>query len=645
MEKLKWKVKHKTSFKNEVDFLETLLIEDGVEEDQIPDFLNPTILNTHDPFLMTNMDQAVKIIRDHVKNNSKILVRVDPDVDGFTSSAVLIQFLKDLNPNLDITYILNYEKKHGLFYSDMSGFLKDTFDLVIIPDASMETRDARKIKANYNADIVVFDHHIIENEYLDKNTGRWITKAEADQLLEADKDSVEIDNYLSYCSTVVNCTDGVYPNPCLSGVGVIQKFIEAYYKTYTIIDDVPDEVTTKYLDLVSLGLIADSMDLRQLESRYYVLEGMKPENYNNEFLNELVKRNQEDMKYGRYIVSMGWQIAPKINGCIRYGKQEEQFDTFRAMIGEQEDRKYKPRKSKANPNPQFELQTLQQTMARVCENIKARQDNEVRKFVAELEKQIEEKGLDKNSILFIDGTDILTKGTVTGLVANKLATKYFRPVVLLRSRNTDEFGGSMRGYAEGPIESTKEFLEKAGMTIHGHDNAAGVWLLKDDLQKTIDNCNEMMPLDQLCTIHQCDWEISGKELKKDYVREVAENYAVFGSTVPEPLFAITNIKINASQIQAFGENKNFIRFTYNGVTYCKKYCRHDEYDNMTLSGRNTFGPSKKDLNINIIGQFVLSQYDDKVIPQVRIKYFDSCEDTKEVKKQEKITEDSIDFDW
>ena len=61
-------------------------------------------------------------------------------------------------------------------------------------------------------------------------------------------------------------------------------------------------------------------------------------NRHNEFINELEKRFEEEMKFGRTISSMGWVIAPKINGTIRYGKDEEQLDLFRAILGEKEEK-------------------------------------------------------------------------------------------------------------------------------------------------------------------------------------------------------------------------------------------------------------------------------------------------------------------
>lgn len=633
---LQWRTKHSSDFSKEVDFLETVLIDNGVPADGIADFLKPAKRHLNSPFLMKNMEEAIALVRKHILNNSRIFVRVDPDVDGFTSSATLIQFLKELNPDVKIEYKLNFEKRHGLFYTDVENYTRDDFGLMIIPDASMLVSDARMIKANFSADILVLDHHIVENEFWDNERNKWIPREEAKLIYQQDKERLVVDCYTNYCCAV-NCTDGQYPNPTLSGVGVVQKFIEAYLERFGENDELDPELQTKYLDLVSLGINADGMDLRNLESRYYVLEGMRERNYRNEFINELVARFVEDMKWGRHIVSMSWVIAPKINGAIRYGKDDEQVDMFRAMLGEQEFREYQPRrKSKNDPKPPIEIHSLQKTMARVAENIKSRQDAQIRAFEKEIIVQIDEKNADKNSILFVDGTEILTKGTVTGLVANKLASRYFRPVVLLRSKNASEFGGSCRGYAKGNIPSIKGFLEKAGVTVMGHDNAGGVLLQKDKLDEVIKKCNEMMPIDQLCTIHTVDWEIPADKLKREYVQEVAENYAVFGSTVPEPLFAITDLHINASKINGYGERNNFIRFVHNNVVYVKKYCSASDYDDMTMKGRSSLGINKKNLVLNIIGQFVLNAWEDKINPEVKILYFDVQED-KDVKSTTKST--------
>lgn len=611
--------------------------------------MSPKNKNLNDPFLMKNMNEAVELLHKIVVKSRtmpiKVKDKVDCDTDGYSSSAVLIQFLNAIAPNIKVDYQLNFEKRHGLTYDDMLGNKSDEYELLIIPDASMTCEDARLIKNMYDADILVLDHHIIENEFYKKSTKEWISRDEAKELYKSNKEDLEVDCYTNYC-LAVNCHDGQYPNNTLSGVGVVQKFIEAYMDKYGVEDKLDPELRVKFLDLVSLGIIADSMDVRNLETRYYALEGLKPHNRYNELLNEFEEKFKEEMKFGRTITSIGWVIAPEINGVTRYGKEKEQIDLFRAMLGEQETIEYQPRrKSKNDPKPPLEYNSLQKTMARVSYNVKQRQDTEVRKFVKKIEEEIQEKSLDKNSILFVDGTSILTKNTVTGLVANKLTSKYFRPVVLLKSRDEENFGGSCRGYEKGKISSIKDFLQEAGMEIKGHDNAAGCFVRKDKLQQVIDECNKKMPIEELCTIHTVDWEISAEDLKKEYVQEVAENYAVFGNTVPEPLFAITDLKINASLINGYGENNGFIRFVYNGITFVKKYCSLTDYDVMTLNDRRVIGKNKKELKLNLICQFVLNSWEDKINPEVKILYFDSNEIKKTKEKTNKKIVDDDDFDW
>ena len=630
-QKLHWKVKHNTDFSKEPDFLETLLVTNGVPQEQIKDFLSPKLKHLHSPFLMNNMKEAIQLVHKHVANGSNILVRVDVDVDGYTSASILGQFLQKLNPNITIEYKMNYEKRHGLTMEDMQNYTRDEFDLIVIPDASMIVRDARQIVKNFDADILVLDHHLVDAEFFDKETNQQLSREQAKELYKNDKDKLLVDYYTNYC-LAVNSTDGNYPNPHLSGAGVVQKFIEGYYEFYKETEEINRRITDYYLDLVSLGLIADAMDARDLETRYYMLEGLREYNYNNDFLNELCEKKSEELKWGRTIGSIGWYIAPLINGTIRYGSPEEQDDLFNAMLGVQEIRDYQPRRAKASdPKPPLEHHSLQKTMARVCVNVKSRQDTEVRKFVKELDKQIEEKKLANNSVLFVDGTKVLTKGTVSGLVANKLASKYFRPVVLLRDKSATEYGGSIRGYEQGPISNFKEFLEKAGAEAKGHSNAAGFFLAKDKLDEVIKNCNKMMPLKDLCTIHTVDWEIEAGKLKRSYVQEVAENYEVFGNTVPEPLFAISDLHIESKSIAAYGTNNSFIRFTYNGISFVKKYCSANEYDIMTMKGRNALAASNKSklLVLNLIAQFTLNAWEDKINPEVKILYFDVREDGKE----------------
>lgn len=604
MEKLQWKTNHICSFDEEDDFLESMLKSYGVED--IYTFLHPSIEDENDPFLFKNMKRAVNIVNSFLKTNKTVFIKGDCDVDGVTSLSIIVQFLKAIKPNVKIIYGIDFNKRHGLFYSDLNKLEEDQqkdIGLIIVPDASLSKEEAGKIRKEdkyVDIPIIVLDHHDFNDEMDDITT------------------------------VTVNCMDGKYPNPTLSGAGVVYKFGEAYCDTY----ELDRKLIKEYIDLASTGIISDSMDLIPPETRYIVIEGLKKENQKNLFLNELQERFTEDMKLGRTITNVGWVIAPKINGVIRYGKQQEQIDLFRAMCGEHEDIEYQPRrKHKEDPKPPVEIQSLQKAMARVAENVKARQDTEVRKFVSSLDEKIASENLLQNSVLFIDGTDLVTKNTVTGLIANKLASKYHRPVVLLKDFTEDIFGGSMRGYDKSNINNFKELLENIGTFsfVAGHANAAGIQIEKSKVQETINKCNELIPLDSLCTVYSVDWEIDANNLRERDVKEVANNYIIWGNTVPEPIFLIKNLHINAQDILGYGENNGFIRFVYKKIPFIKKYCQHDEYENMTCWDRKIMGKNKKDLTLNIIGQFILNAWDNpetgqiQIIPQVKILQFDSQE--------------------
>ena len=93
--------------------------------------MRPLKKHTHDPFMLKNMQEAIELVRKHIKNDSKIFVKVDCDVDGVTSSSVLIQFLNDLNPLIEVDWLQNYEKRHGLTYKDLAGHTGDEYGLII----------------------------------------------------------------------------------------------------------------------------------------------------------------------------------------------------------------------------------------------------------------------------------------------------------------------------------------------------------------------------------------------------------------------------------------------------------------------------------------------------------------------------------
>ena len=590
MEKLIWNTIHKCDFNKEYDFLDTILTTMGIED--VKSFLNVNINHTYDSFIFKNMKKGIELL--HSNLNKKIFIKVDSDTDGHTSGAYIYQFVKDIAPNTEIIYGLNFKKEHGLVYEDVKDI--ENLSLIIIPDAGSgkeSIKEYEKIKSNMNVPILILDHHEISKEV-----------------------------YNCENVTLINCMDGQYPNSNLSGVGVVHKFCLAYCNTYNI----DKQLANNYLDLVALGMVADTCDMRELETRYYTMEGLKEGNRHNLLIKEMAEKYAEEMKLGHTITSYGWAIAPKVNGVTRYGKEDEQKDLFRAFIGEIEDIEYQPRrKNKNDPKPPIEIHSLQKTMARVAGNVKARQDTQVRKFMKEIDEQIIHQKLVNDKIIILDGTTILEKNSVSGLVANKLVSKYRRPIVILKRQKKDNevFGGSARGYEKGCIKDFRKFLKATGLfeMAEGHSNACGVKLKQDRVQIVRDKCNELLKDEEIVTIHDVDYEISADKLSPKNILEVANAYEIWGNKVNEPVFAIMNIDILGKEIIAYGDNKNFIKFKYNNIDFIKKYCAKGEYEEISLRDRNILGENLKPLRLTVIGNFVFNNWDGTKHPQVKIKYF------------------------
>ena len=453
-------------FIHEENLLQTLLINRGVRE---PDrLLNLSKEEVFDGMLLKNMDKGLKLLHKHINDNSKIHIIIDSDNDGMASAAIMYLYIKDINKNINITYSLHKGKEHGIILKELNDY---KYNLLIVPDAGTNDIQQSKILHDKNIDVLIIDHHDIEEE--------------------------------NKYATVINCKDGQYPNDTLSGAGVVYKFCKEYDKKYKY------NYADKYLDLLALGCIGDIVDLRNFETRYLVLQGIESFGLHNEFLQSIMKQQEYSLQGNVTIKGIGWYISPLINAVVRVGKQEDKTNVFRALIGEQEDIEYQPRrKKKTDPKPPIEIHSLQQTMARICVNLKAKQDRMVKKSVDELNIKIIEQGLDKNKLLIVECTDELDN-VFTGLVANKLAEQYKRPSILLRKKKSGLYGGSCRNYSLFPIINFKDFLGDLNTFnyLAGHGNACGFEIADENVPITRDKTNKILEKVKIEDTYKVDYEI------------------------------------------------------------------------------------------------------------------------------------------
>jgi len=575
---------------NENELLHILLKNRGVNDPER--LLNISDNDILDGMLLKNMDRGLNMLNWHLENDSKIHIIDDVDNDGVTSATTIDNYCHDINKNIIITHSMNNDKVHGIRVETLLDF---NFDLLIVPDAGSEDiKECKELKEKLDIDILILDHHKFkeDNPY----------------------------------AILINCQDGIYPNNTLSGAGVVYKFIKEYDKKYGY------DFADKYLDLVAIGIIGDSMDLRNFETRQLVLKGLK--NIQNKFVNEVVKKQQKSEFDEVNIDFVGWKISPLLNAVIRSGTEEEKIELIDAMLGKEGYKEYQPRrKNKNDPKPEPIMQTLQESMVRDATNIKARQDRLVKKGMELLIKKINEQHLDKNKVIIVDGTEDIEK-TFTGLVANKLANIYKRPIVVLRKMSMKSkdgktiFGGSFRNYKLSSIVSFFDILEKTKLfyDVGGHSNAGGYKILEEDIPKAINKLNEILKDMVIEDVYLVDYEIPVGRLKEKHVLQVGQWNNIWGNTLNEPLFAVTDITLKVEDIKLLGDKKNFIKFDkaigQNKISFIKMFANEDTYNTMIM--KNKKGLSKQSsskVKMDIIGKFTINHWNDNEYPQVEIVDF------------------------
>ena len=152
MKRIELKVNHIDKYSD--SYIENYLMTLGIAKDNISSFINqPRNEDEDNPFNLDNINEAIKTAKEICEqSNAKVFIQVDSDCDGYTSSAILIQYLKRRFPNISIQYRLHNGKEHGV----IADTIPDDIKLVFIPDAgSNQSEEIQKIIAG-GAKVIIF---------------------------------------------------------------------------------------------------------------------------------------------------------------------------------------------------------------------------------------------------------------------------------------------------------------------------------------------------------------------------------------------------------------------------------------------------------------------------------------------------------
>ena len=528
------------------NFLKELLIDRQLipanDEDYQARYFSPKKDNLEDFALLDNIMAGAECLEKHIKNKSRIYLVVDSDIDGFTSSAILYNYLMENFKDINIEYHIPDGKEHGLDTIMPLLEHEQKYDLIILPDSSSNDYECHKKLNEMGYEILILDHH------------------EAEKYSE---NAIVINNQLSKN----------YPNKSLSGVGVVYKFLQLLDERNGF------DSADSFLDMVAVGECGDMMDLNTLENRFISDYGFS--HLKNEGLRQLIKLQGYSI-FGVKLeeitdsfldnasitpINAAFYIAPLVNALIRVGSSKEKELLFQSFI------KGKDIVPSTKRGHKGETETIAEQSARNCYNARNRQNKEKEKALELLDIQISNDCLDDNKILILNADDIDVSNTLTGLCAMGVAAKYKKPVLLGRVNKEGYLKGSMRGRGESELKDFRSFLLSSGYMdyVEGHNNAAGFAIKESDVSKLYDYANkELANINFNEGFYEADFIVNGNcSYLNEMIFDLWKGKNIYGQNCPEPIIITQNLTIRPDNIKIIGAYKDTVKITFNNTTFMK----------------------------------------------------------------------------
>ena len=514
-----------------VDYLGTL----GVSPEDATSFIyRPRMSDAESGSKLKNMSKALEAVYQGAKLNKKFFIQVDADCDGYTSSAILISYLKRRFPDIDITYRLHDGKEHGVVVDTVP---KDA-DIVIIPDAgSNQCAEHRELTA-MGKKVIVLDHHEINYELFE----------DGGAIIVNNQDSPD------------------FNNKSLSGAGIVYKFIQEFDCNYFLNDCIYQD----YADLAAVGIIADAMNMLQLDNNFIAYQGLN--NIHSKLIKQIALAQSRGIKDPEHLtkIDVAFYIAPIVNGVIRSGDEEDKTLFFRAMAENECTEIFH-----TTWRGKDRYETLYEIATRLATNAKSRQDSGKKKAFEWLCSKIESEGLNKDNIIVVplnEAESNKINQNITGLIATELVKRFNKPCLVLRETKQDDgtilYGGSGRNGSFFGLPNLLDYLHESKCVDYaeGHQSAFGAFLKPEQIQELRNYANSTLNDKSFEKVYEVDyWFHTGEHVNDQMLMEFAKYDYLYGNSIPQPKFCI-DVNFSADDVMFMGANGTSIKITVDNVS-------------------------------------------------------------------------------
>jgi len=471
--------------------LANLLVQRNVKDfAQAKSFFRPQLENLHDPFLMKDMDKAVKRLDRAIRESEKILVYGDYDVDGTTAVALVYSFLRKGTPMVSYYIPDRYTEGYGISYIGIDAAAEEGCTLIIALDCGIKATEKVEYARHKGIDFIICDHHL-----------------PADELPQA---VAVLDPKRNDCH---------YPFDELSGCGVGFKLLQAFCMSRNI----PLTELYPFLDLVVVSIASDLVSITG-ENRILAHYGLKQSNEApRKGLHSIIKLAGLE-KHQITVDDIVFKIGPRINAA---GRMESGKMAVDLLISRTDD-----------------------DASQIGNTINDHNDdrkNIDRKITAEALDMVRDMpGLkDKKSTVVYNPK--WHKGVV-GIVASRLVENYYRPTIVLTKSNGFITGSarSIPGFdLYEAIENCSDLLENFG----GHMYAAGLTMKEERYQEFCqrfeDIVAEKVTEEMLTPLESIDTYIEFRQITPKFFR-LLKQFQPFGPGNLSPVFVTENVYDNGN---------------------------------------------------------------------------------------------------
>ncbi len=440
-----------------------------------------------DPSLLKDSVKAVDRILHAIKHKEKILICGDYDVDGVTSSALMMMGLLPLGAAVNFFLPNRVRDGYGLSTGIIERAAKNGYSVVITVDNGITAFDPAKKALELGIDLIITDHH----------------KPHA---------------HLPEAFAIINPqqSDCSYPFKYFAGVGVAFKLLTLLYKKLN------KQIPLKVYELLLLGTIADVVPLIQ-ENRWWVRYGLLYIKEHESYSLQVLKKNGKLDKPFLSSTDIGFSLTPQINAL---GRLEDARQAVNFLLG-------------INRGLVDEVGTI---LAQLNE----RRKEVEREIIADIQKQINDMTININAENALIVSSKYWPSGVIGLVASRFVGMYGKPTILFHETADGILKGSCRSIAEFNMFNALESMNDLIIQFGGHALAAGLSIKKSNFKLFKNRLHDLISksVDPACLVPKVriDAELLLTEANKKLLTDLAL-LEPFGNSNEQPIFYVKNLSL------------------------------------------------------------------------------------------------------